>query len=170
MEPWGEWKHMEAHRHMAWHTGRAGLVVRGQKPRLGSSFNMKANFPDSKGIPIVNVRQSWDRLCLYNGIPILISRHPCIKMAQCQCFKAHCNIFICKLFRYVFIGRTCRQPSFPRWGWVPGVLFLTSLWPQSGRADCRKKSNRKESNTGEVEKITGKKICKIDWIKYMHRF
>ena len=32
------------------------------------------------------------------------------------------------------IGRTCRQPSFPRWGWVPGEMFLTFLWPQSGRA------------------------------------
>ena len=32
------------------------------------------------------------------------------------------------------IGRTCRQPSFPRWKWLPGVMFLTFLWPQSGRA------------------------------------
>ena len=33
-----------------------------------------------------------------------------------------------------FIGRTCRQPSFPRWKWFPGVMSLTFLWPQSGRA------------------------------------
>ena len=32
------------------------------------------------------------------------------------------------------IGRTCRQPSFPRWEWLPGVMFLTFLWPQSGWA------------------------------------
>ena len=32
------------------------------------------------------------------------------------------------------IGRTCRQPSFPRWRWVPRVIFLIFLWPQSGRA------------------------------------
>ena len=31
------------------------------------------------------------------------------------------------------IWRMCRQPSFPRWGWVPGVMVLTSLRPQSGR-------------------------------------
>ena len=31
------------------------------------------------------------------------------------------------------IGRPCRQPSFPRWRRVPGVIFLTFLWPQSGR-------------------------------------
>ena len=34
----------------------------------------------------------------------------------------------------LFIGRTCRQPSFPRWKWVPGVMFLTFLWSQSGGA------------------------------------
>ena len=28
-----------------------------------------------------------------------------------------------------FTGRTCHQPSFPRWKWVPGVMFLTFLWP-----------------------------------------
>ena len=33
-----------------------------------------------------------------------------------------------------FIRRTCRQPSFPRWRWGPGVMFLTFLWPKSGRA------------------------------------
>ena len=35
------------------------------------------------------------------------------------------------------IGRTCRQPSFPRWESVPGVMFLTFLWPQSGRPTPR---------------------------------
>ena len=35
---------------------------------------------------------------------------------------------------HVLPRKTCRQPSFPRWRCPQGVMFLTFLWPQSGRA------------------------------------
>ena len=60
---------------------------------------------------------SWNHL--WNVIHELINSDSCVHIMIITDEPHHC------------IGRTCHQPSFLRWRWVPGVIFLTVLWPQS---------------------------------------
>ena len=115
-------------------------------PTIESTFDVANMVKNTtvKDVPIKNdtglLNSCLGKLCLhpYLVVPLISARVTIISTRV----STHCQAILLEAVPHAH-GRTCRQPSFPRWKWVPGVMFLTfpnfsltPIWPGYPQLGC----------------------------------